>query len=86
MSESWPELESKAVTGGYPDWDVESVVEQIWSDLGGAVERPAIHREVAKVIPVFKDARITTYVPLFVRKRTVERLQDASSGAIRGPA
>jgi hypothetical protein len=62
------------------NWDVEAVVEQIWNDLGGTVTRPAIRKELAKVIPAFQDARVTTYVPIFVRRRTVERLQSGHRG------
>ena len=80
MSESWPKLESGEVVGGSLDWDVESLVEQIWTDLGGQVSRLAIRHQVADVVPAFQDARITTYVPIFVRRRTVEQLRAGLSG------
>lgn len=75
MSESWPKLESREVAGDTLDLDVESLVEQIWTDLGGQVSRLAIRHQVADVVPAFQDARITTYVPIFVRRRTVEQLR-----------
>lgn len=71
--------ESKPYAGTHPEWDLQLVVEQIWSDLGGAVSRTAIRQEVAEVIPIFADVRITTYVPIFVRRRTVARLRTGSS-------
>ena len=80
MSASRPELESGEVAGGNLDWDVESLVEQIWTDLGGQVSRLAIRQQVADVVPAFQDARITTYVPIFVRRRTVEQLRAGLSG------
>ena len=80
MSESKPEIENEASTGGHPGWDVEPVVEQIWGDLGGIVTRPAIRLEIEQVLPAFEGARITTYVPLFVRRRTVARLRTGWSG------
>ena len=80
MSESWPKLESREVTGGTLDLDVESLVEQIWTDLGGQVSRLAIRHQVADVIPAFQDARITAYVPIFVRRRTVEQLRAGLPG------
>jgi len=64
---------------GKPDWDKEAIVEQIWNDLQGTVDRSTIRYELAKVTPTFKDARIATYVPLSVRKLTVERLRTGSS-------
>jgi hypothetical protein len=79
MSESKPYTENKPYTGTHPDWDVQLVVEQIWSDLGGAVSRTAIRQEVAQVIPAFADARITTYVPIFVRRRTLAQLRTGST-------
>jgi len=78
MSESEPYTESKPFAGTNPDWDVQLGVEQIWSDLGGTLSRTAIRQEVAEVIPVFDDARITTYVPIFVRRRTLARLRTGS--------
>ena len=80
MSESKPQMENEAVTRGYPDWDVQPVVEQIWSDLGGTVARQAIRLELAHVIPSFERVPIQTFVPIFVRRRTVERLPNGSSG------
>jgi hypothetical protein len=80
MNDSQQVIESGATPDSRPDWDVESVIEQVWGDLGGTFTRSTIRQEVEEVIPVFKDARIQTYVPLFVRKRTVERLRDGSSG------
>lgn len=84
MNDSQPTIDSGATGSGHPDWDVETVVEQVWTDLGGTVSRPAIRREVAEVICAFEDARITTYVPLFVRKRTVERLRIGPSRVSMG--
>ena len=80
MSESRPKLEIGEVVGGNLDWDIESLVEQIWTDLGGQVNRLAIRHQVADVVPAFQDARITTYVPIFVRRRTVEQLRAGLSG------
>ena len=75
MSESRPKLESMEVASGTLDLDVESLVEHVWTDLGGQVSRLAIRQKIADVVPVFQDARITTYVPIFVRRRTVEQLR-----------
>jgi hypothetical protein len=80
MSESWPKLESREVVGGDLDWDLESLVEQIWTDLGGQFSRLAIRHQVADVVPTYQDARITTYIPIFVRCRTVEQLRTGLSG------
>jgi hypothetical protein len=79
MSDSKPYSESELFTGIHRDWDVKPVIEQIWKELGGTVSRPAICQELAEVIPAFDNARITTYVPIFVRRRTLARLRTGSS-------
>ncbi len=75
MSENAPKLGSREEAGSDLDWDVDCLVEQIWTDLGGQVSRLVIRHQVADVVPAFQDARITTYVPIFVRRRTVEQLR-----------
>jgi hypothetical protein len=79
MGDNNQRMENGATAGGRPEWDMEPVVEQIWSDLGGTVTRPDIRREIEQVLPTFEDARITTYVPIFVRQRTVARLRSGSA-------
>ena len=81
MTESKQGMESRVTAGSYPDWDVGPVVEQIWNDLEGAVARPAIRHEIEQVLPAYEGARITTYVPIFVRQRTLARLRAGLSGA-----
>jgi hypothetical protein len=83
VSDSQQKIDSGATASNELDWDVESVVDQIWGDLGGTVTRPAIRRELAQVILAFSDARVKTYVPIFVRRQTVERLRSGHQG---GPA
>ena len=80
MGDNNQRMENGATARRHSEWDVEPVVEQIWSDLGGTVTRPDIRREIDQVLPAFKDARITTYVPIFVRQRTVARLRTGSAG------
>ena len=80
MNQSRPQIESTAATAGNPEVDVETVIEQVWSDLGGAVTRAAIWQEIEQVLPGFEGARVTIYVPLFVRRQTVERLRTRLSG------
>jgi hypothetical protein len=80
MGDNNQRMEHGATAGGRPEWDVEPVVEQIWSDLGGTVTRPDIRREIEQVLPTFEDARITTYVPIFVRQRAVARLRAGLAG------
>lgn len=52
----------------------EEIVEQIWRDLGQQIDRPRIAAVAHAVATDLADARITAYVPLFVRRLVCERL------------
>ena len=75
MNGSKPKTGTETVARSYPDWDVETLLERIWSGLGGTVARSNIRQVLAKVIPHYESARVQTYVPIFVHKETVKRLR-----------
>jgi hypothetical protein len=54
--------------------DMEATIEQIWKDLGGTASRSDIRSVVIEVAPRYADARIFTYVPIFMRKEVRRRL------------
>ncbi len=53
----------------------EEIVDQIWRDLGQQVDKPRIAAVAREVAADLADARITGYIPLFVRRLVCERLQ-----------
>jgi hypothetical protein len=57
---------------GYVD---DSLVEQIWQDLGGQVPRERIHQIADEAAAEFRTATVTAFVPVFVRRRTLKKLQ-----------
>jgi hypothetical protein len=57
------------------DWDVDTVVEQIWKDLNGAVARSEIQDVLEEVVTSYEKARIITFVPIFIRRDVVQRLR-----------
>ena len=63
--------------------DLEAVIEQIWKDLGGSASRADVRREVFDVFPRFENARIMSYVPIFLTKEVRSRLLLGSMGAIQ---
>ena len=75
----------------------DETIDQIWRDLGEVVSRPRVAEVACEVARDFGDARITAYVPIFVRRATRERLlpevavqeglaaEPASAGAVRHP-
>ena len=60
--------------GGTSQIDLEAIIEQIWMDLGGKASRSDIRRVVIEVSPRYADARIMTYVPIFLGKEVRRRL------------
>jgi hypothetical protein len=54
--------------------DMEATIEQIWKDLGGTASRSDIRRVVIEVAPRYADARIFTYVPIFMGKEVRRRM------------
>jgi hypothetical protein len=54
--------------------DMEAIIEQIWKDLGGTASRSDIRSVVIEVAPRYADARIFTYVPIFMGKEVRRRM------------
>ena len=54
--------------------DLEAIIEQIWKDLGGTASRSDVRSVVIEVAPRYTDARIFTYVPIFMSKEVRSRL------------
>jgi len=59
--------------GGNSSINLEVIIEQIWKDLGGTASRADIRSLVIDVAPRYADARIFTYVPIFMRKEVRRR-------------
>lgn len=78
MNESRPKTGTETVARSNPDWDVETLLERVWNHLGGTVSRTTIRQVLAEVIPNYESAPIQTFVPIFVHKETVKRLQAGS--------
>jgi hypothetical protein len=55
--------------------DVDSLVEQIWVDLDGNVERGVVERTVKDVLAGFRDVRVRSFLPIFIRKEVMDRLR-----------
>ena len=54
--------------------DVAQVAEQVWRELGGKVSRETVRQVVSDVVPRYQDARILSYVPIFVRQDALRAL------------
>lgn len=53
----------------------DTIIEAIWSDLEGRVDREQVRRVALDVAQEFANATVTSFVPLFIRRRTYERLK-----------
>ena len=61
--------------GDGPSVDLEALTEELWVDLNGEVDRHAIRQVLTEVAPTYREARITTFVPIFVRRDALEILR-----------
>ena len=59
---------------GADGFDVDQVIEQIWSELGGEVSRQTVRQVVSDLALEYRGARIPTYVPIFVRREALREL------------
>ena len=55
-------------------FDVDQMTEQVWRELGGKVSRETVQQVVSDVVPRYQDARILSYVPIFVRQDALRAL------------
>lgn len=52
----------------------DEIIDLIWQDLAEQVARPRVAEVARDVAAEIGEVRITTYLPLFVRRLSVERL------------
>lgn len=60
--------------------ELDALTDQIWQDLGRQVPRARIQQVVLEVASQFHDATVTTYLPIFIRRLTRERLENKPCG------
>ena len=56
MNDSELKIENGPNDSVRPDWNEKAIVEQIWNDLKGTVDRSTIRQELKQVIPRFQNA------------------------------
>ena len=54
--------------------DLDVIIEQIWADLEGTASHSVITELVNEVFPRYANARIKTYIPIFLSKEVRRRL------------
>ena len=58
----------------------DQLVDEIWKELGGRVERARVYAVAQEAEREFRDATVTLFVPLFIRRLTSERLMVEING------
>jgi hypothetical protein len=79
MEESYLKSGINGVNKTQTEWNVDTIIEQIWSELNGAVVRSVIQDVLLEVVPRYEEARIQTFVPIFIRRDAVQRLENLQS-------
>jgi hypothetical protein len=58
------------------DYAEDWLVEKLWLDLDRQVSRQQVATTVAEIAEQFQDATVTTFVPIFIRRKALERLKE----------
>ena len=75
MNESNLEIGNDLIGKEDTDWDIERIANEIHCDLNGSVSLSDIQEIIEEIIPRYESARIQTFVPIFIRREVVKRLQ-----------
>ena len=51
----------------------DGLVEEIWQDLDGRISHEQIRQTADEVAARYHDAKISTFIPIFIRRRIKER-------------
>ncbi len=54
---------------------VDNLLESIWNELGGTVERESIRRAIVEAEAKYKHAQVKTYVPILMRRYILQSLK-----------
>jgi hypothetical protein len=66
----------ETMVGDFSHYVDDLLIEEIWCDLGKQITREQIRQVAGEVAAEFRDVMITTFVPIFIRRLTLERLNN----------
>ena len=75
MANSELKLRNDSVSINKTDWDIDKIASEILHDLNGSVSLSIIQETLKEVIPRYESAPIQIFVPVFIRREAVKRLQ-----------
>ena len=73
MKDVEPQPTTDALVENKSKVDIEALIEQIWNDLNGTTSYSEIRRVITELAPLYEGVRITTYVPIFLRRDVLRR-------------
>lgn len=61
------------------DWDIDDIIEQILTEFNGTVTRSTVLEVLKEIVPIYENARVRTFVPIFIRQDAINRLRSMPS-------
>ena len=74
MDETRLELDVAATNDARADWTVDTIADRIFRGCNGSVTRETLLQIVKQVAPRYEDARIQTFVPIFIQRDVMNEL------------
>lgn len=59
---------------------LDELVEQAWRELGGEMSREHIREMAVEAAARYRDAKVTAYIPMLVRRSVRARLRSDANG------
>jgi hypothetical protein len=78
MANEKPPTTDSDATIDFVDWDVESIIGQVWTDLDGQKSRSIVSTTVVRILRKYNDATIRLYVPIIARREATELLRSTA--------
>lgn len=69
-------ISTETIAGDASDYVDDLLIERIWCDLGKRMPQEHIRQVALEVAAEFREAKVTTFVPIFVRRLTLKRLSN----------
>ncbi|MCB0195443.1 MAG: hypothetical protein KDJ65_26075 [Anaerolineae bacterium] len=76
LTEQIPLISAENITDDIRHFVNDALIEKIWCDLDKQITRKQIRQAALEVAADFRNATITTFIPIFVHRRTIEKLRN----------
>ena len=69
-------ISTEAIAGDVSTYVDDLLIEKIWCDLGKRITHEHIRQVALEVAAEFREAKVTTFVPIFIHRLTFDRLRE----------